>query len=173
MWDRLFLNDRTLALEPALLFSERAFENGVCRQNLVPKVSILFRRRLNIPHMLTISYFFNSVMLDSREAPCQTRTSIPVECASISFFHCMTATVGLQKLMTLISRAEQVVRPMTYATTRLGLAPLSVHNSAIIWMVLPMLKRKVNLAVRKIRGEKHTPSHPKSQCQYYRNHLCT
>jgi hypothetical protein len=33
--------------------------------------------------------------LVTREAPCQTSTSIPVVCASISFRHCIIATVGL------------------------------------------------------------------------------
>lgn len=95
MGDGLFLDKHSLSLEPALLLAERAFKNSVCRQDLIPQVSV-FDRHYWSTLLLTTSYFFNSLILDSREAPCQTRTSIPVEWASISFFHCMTATVGLE-----------------------------------------------------------------------------
>lgn len=43
----------------------------------------------------TTSYFFISLGSVIREAPCQTSTSIPVVCASISLRHCIIATVGL------------------------------------------------------------------------------
>lgn len=44
----------------------------------------------------TTSYFFSSLMLDSLDAPCHTSVlSMLSVCSSISFLHCMIATVGL------------------------------------------------------------------------------
>lgn len=43
----------------------------------------------------------------SRDAPCQTSTSMPSECASISFLHCMMATVGLRRDVSTASQKRE------------------------------------------------------------------
>ena len=111
--------------------SKTAYEVNTCKRPSAIERTQTGRN----PH--TTSYFFSSWTLDSRDEPCHTKVFSRLSVwSSISFLHCMIATVGLQADSVMMVKASC---KRTYATTKLGLAPMSDSKSAIIWMVLPIL----------------------------------
>lgn len=94
MHRRLFFNNVSFAFETTLLLPEAAFKDGICCQNLLYNVSAR-GSYLGCQRGHTTSNFFSSSTSDSLDEPCHTRTLRPSVWAAISFFHCITATVGL------------------------------------------------------------------------------
>lgn len=104
MHGRSFFYYVALALEPGVLLSETTFEDSIRCQDLERR-SICATR--SDEETLTTSNFLSSLVSVSRDAPCHTRTVRPSECASISFFHCMTATVGLIPPLSTAARCDK------------------------------------------------------------------
>lgn len=92
---RSFFNDLSFTLEAVLLLTETAFQDSIGCQNLMWMWSLIEPTDMNT-RQHTTSYFFSSLMSDSLDEPCQTRTFSPSVWVAISFLHCMTATVGLK-----------------------------------------------------------------------------